>query len=113
VEFKQGKYSVVLNENFTNRKVLLSFGVRSREQEINPNYPILAWDGKGTRLAVVYNEEGKTKLFVYDVVTRIKVAKQELHQFDQGTGCKVHAECQYAYYERREKRPDGHFRVQY
>jgi hypothetical protein len=83
VEFKQGKYSVVLNENFTNRKVLLSFGVRSREQEINPNYPILAWDGKGTRLAVVYNEEGKTKLFVYDVVTRIKVAKQELHQFDQ------------------------------
>ncbi len=83
VEFKQGKYSVVLNENFTNRKVLLSYGVRSREDEINPNYPILAWDGKGTRLAVVYSEEGKNKLFVYDIVSRFKVVKQELPMFDQ------------------------------
>lgn len=83
VEFKQGKYSVVLNENFTNRKVLLQYGVRSREDEINPNYPILAWDNKGTRLAVVYSEEGKVKLFVYDVVNRFKATKQELTQFDQ------------------------------
>lgn len=84
VEFKQGRYSVVLNENFVNRKVLLQFGVRSKENnEVNPNYPILAWDGKGTRLAVVYSEEGKTKLFVYDIVQRIKVARQELPQFDQ------------------------------
>lgn len=83
VEFKQGKYQVVLHENFTSRKVLLTLGVRSREKEINPNYPILAWDGKGTRLAVVYSEEGKTKMFVYDLVTRIKLNKQELHQFDQ------------------------------
>ena len=52
VEFKQGKYSVVLMENFVNRKVLLKYGTRSKEDEINPNYPILAWDGKGTRLAV-------------------------------------------------------------
>ncbi|MEO6069026.1 MAG: hypothetical protein ABIN57_03130 [Chitinophagaceae bacterium] len=83
VEFKQGKYSVVLHENFTSRKVLLEFGVRSREDEINPNYPILAWDGKGTRLAVVYNESGKTKMFVYDLVSRVKINKQELEQFDQ------------------------------
>jgi hypothetical protein len=39
VEFKQGKYSIVLNENFTNRKVLVKFGARSREDEKNPNYP--------------------------------------------------------------------------
>jgi hypothetical protein len=83
VEFKQGKYSVVLHENFTNRKVLLQFGVRSHGDEINPNYPILAWDGKGTRLAVVYNDEGKTKLFVYDIVSRIKTVKQDLPMFDQ------------------------------
>ncbi len=62
VEFKQGKYSVVLHENFVNRKVLLQYGTRSRQDEINPNYPILAWDGKGTRLAVIYSEEGKVKL---------------------------------------------------
>ena len=83
VEFKQGKYSVVLNENFVNRRVLLKFGTRSRQDEVNPNYPILAWDGKGTRLAVLYSEEGKIKLFVYDVVNRIKTVRQELPMFDQ------------------------------
>ncbi len=83
VEFHQGKYSVILMENFVNRKVLLKYGTRSREDEINPNYPIIAWDGKGTRLAVLYSEEGKLKLFVYDVVNRIKINKQELPMFDQ------------------------------
>ena len=83
VEFKQGIYSVVLMENFVNRKVLLKFGSRTREMEKNPNYPILAWDGKGTRLAVLYSHEGKLKLFVYDVVNRIKTIKQELPMFDQ------------------------------
>ena len=83
VEFKQGKYQVVLMENFVNRRILLKQGVRSREEILHPNYPILAWDGKGTRLAVLYNSEGKTKLFVYDVLNRIKMNKQEITQFDQ------------------------------
>jgi hypothetical protein len=83
VEFKQGRYSVVLSQNFVNKKTLLQYGVRSKEDDINPNYPILAWDGKGTRLAVIYSEEGKTKLFVYDIISRIKVVKQDLPQFDQ------------------------------
>ena len=34
-------------ENFVNKKVLLKLGVRSREEDKNPNYPILAWDGLG------------------------------------------------------------------
>ena len=83
VEFKQGKYSVVFHPNFVDRKVILQYGVRTREDEINPNYPILAWDGKGTRLAVVYNHEGKNKLFVYDAVNRVKVTNQELPMFTQ------------------------------
>ncbi len=83
VEFKQGIYSVVLNENFVNRKVLLKFGTRSREDEKNPNYPIIAWDGKGTRIAVLYSLKGKLQLFVYDAVNRIKINKQELPMFDQ------------------------------
>ncbi len=83
VEFKEGKYSVVVNENFVDRKVILKTGARSKQDEVNPNYPILAWDPKGTRLAVVYTEEGKIKMFVYDAVTRVKINKQELHQFDQ------------------------------
>jgi hypothetical protein len=83
VEFKQGIYSVVLMENFVTRKVLLKFGAKSREDEKNPNYPILAWDGKGTRLAVLYSQEGKLKLFIYDLVSRVKIIRQELPMFDQ------------------------------
>ena len=83
VEFRQGKYQVVLMENFVSRKVLLKLGVRSGDEDKNPNYPILAWDGKGTRLAVMYNEGGKTKLFVYDLLNRVKTVKQEIKMFDQ------------------------------
>ncbi|MES1220779.1 MAG: hypothetical protein ABUT20_35085, partial [Bacteroidota bacterium] len=83
VEFKQGKYTVVVMENFVKRKELLKLGVRSREDEKNPNYPLLAWDGKGTRLAVLYNDEGKTKFFIYDALNRVKINKQEITQFDQ------------------------------
>jgi hypothetical protein len=82
-EFRQGKYSVVVNENFTNRKVLVHTGTRSRQDEVNPNYPILAWDPKGTRLAVLYSDKGKLNFFVYDAVTRVKINKQTLDQFDQ------------------------------
>src|SRR5688572_28169113 len=83
VEFKQGQYRVVLMENFVNRKVLLKYGIRSKGDEKNPNYPILAWDPRGTRLSIIHSEEGKLKLFVFDIVNRIKTVKQELPMFDQ------------------------------
>jgi hypothetical protein len=82
-EFRGGRYTVVVNENFVNRKELLNIGIRSRQDEVNPNYPILAWDGKGTRLAVLYSDEGKIKFFIYDAVNRVKIMKQEWPMFDQ------------------------------
>lgn len=83
VEFHQGRYQVVLYENMVNKRILLKQGVRTREDDKHPNYPLLAWDGKGTRLAVLYNEEGKTKFFVYDLVNHVKLWKQQIDQFDQ------------------------------
>ncbi|SJZ79188.1 hypothetical protein [Sediminibacterium ginsengisoli] len=83
VEFKKGIYSVKLMENFYNAKVLLKSGVRTNQTDVNPRYPILAWDGKGSRLLVVYWESGKIKMFVYDVIARFKRFKQEITGFDQ------------------------------
>src|SRR5579862_933311 len=83
VEYRHGMYEVVLHENFINRKVLLKNGVRSYDNERNPHYPLIAWDGKGTRLAVIYWSRGKTKLFVYDVIKRYKPIVQDLTMFDQ------------------------------
>ena len=83
VEYKKGKYYVVLYDNLTNRKILLRTGVRTNENEVNPNYPLLAWDGKGTRLTCIYWEEGKIKMFVYDNVKHVKRYKQTITHFEQ------------------------------
>lgn len=83
VEYIKGQYCVVLYENMVDRKVLLKTGIRSNDNEVNPAYPLLAWDGKGTRLAVVYWSKGKVNLFVYDLVARFKRNKQEIPHFEQ------------------------------
>ena len=83
VEFSKGVYRVKYVENFYDSKILLDKGVRTQQGDINPNYPILAWDVKGTRLLVIYWEAGHTKMFVYDVVAKYKRFKQEITGFDQ------------------------------
>jgi len=87
-EYKQGRIQLVLMENFVNRRVLLKQGVLSREEDKNPNYPLVAWDGKGTRLAVLYSDQGKINFFVYDMVRRVKINKQVIEKFDQITDMK-------------------------
>ena len=81
-EYKKGRYTVALYENYVNRKVLIKNGVRVLKHERNPNYPIMAWDGKGSRLATVYWGKDKVKLMVYDIVTGGKAVDQVL-PFDQ------------------------------
>lgn len=83
LEFKKGLYSVKLLENFYDTKVLLKYGVKTNLEDVNPSYPILAWDGKGTRLLVIYWEMGKVKMFVYDIIAKYKRYKQTIEGFDQ------------------------------
>lgn len=83
VEFHHGQYQVVLNVNFVNRKVLLKSGVRTNDKLRQPHFPLIAWDPKGTRLAVIYYKEGKVRLFVYDVVSKYKRIVEDLDMFDQ------------------------------
>jgi hypothetical protein len=82
-EFKKGVITVKLSEDF-DYTTLLKYGYRSKQNQSNPYYPLMAWDPKGTRLTVVYKQQGKIKLFVYDLVTRIKYPKIDLtDQFQQ------------------------------
>ena len=67
VEFKKGIEKVNIYNNYGDKKVLLKSGIRISENIPNPNYPQLAWDTKGNRLAVVYWQEGTVKLFLYDM----------------------------------------------
>lgn len=82
-QFKKGIVRVIYNDEYEN-KTLLKYGVRSYMNEMNPNYPMMAWDPKGTRIAVIYTTEGKLKLFVYDIINRQKQIKIDLTKdFDQ------------------------------
>src|SRR5690606_19067935 len=82
-QFKKGIVRVILNDGYEN-ETLLKYGVRTYENEINPHYPMMVWDPKGTRIAVIYPMEGKLRMFVYDLVTRIKYDKLDITaHFDQ------------------------------
>ena len=83
VQFKKGLVKVKLYDDFE-EYVLLKYGTRSYRNEVNPDYPLLAWDPKGTRIAIVYNTEGRLKLFIHDLVTGINYPKLDLtDQFQQ------------------------------
>ena len=83
VEFKQGVYSVKYTDVYYDETVLLKKGIRIKQEDVNPDYPIIAWDGKGTRLLVIYWEEGEIKMFVYDFVAGAKRSKQTITGVDQ------------------------------
>jgi hypothetical protein len=83
VEYKKGIYSVKLNENYETIKTLLRSGVKTKQFDINPNSPLMAWDGKGTRVAVVHWEDGKIKMFVYDVIARYTRDRHVIEGLDQ------------------------------
>lgn len=76
-QYRKGIVRVIYNDGDVN-KTLLKYGIRSWQNEVNPNYPLMAWDPKGTRIAIMYQEEGRLKFFIYDVVTTLKYAKLDL-----------------------------------
>ncbi len=78
-QYKKGIVRVIFNDEDVN-KTLLKYGVRSYQNEVNPNYPLMAWDPKGTRITVLFTAEGKINMFVYDIITRIKQYKLDLTQ---------------------------------
>ncbi|MFZ1800124.1 MAG: hypothetical protein WAU24_09710 [Chitinophagaceae bacterium] len=83
VQYTKGKYGVKYVDNLYESKTILDYGVRTLSGDINPNYPILSWDGKGSRLLVIYSKEGKIHMFVYDVIANIKRFEQEIEGVDQ------------------------------
>lgn len=82
VEWKKGLQCVIYYEDYSTKKVLLRNDIRSVDAKQDPHYPLLAWNGKGNKLLVVYNHEGKIKMFTYDIFSRLKKDKLTL-EFDQ------------------------------
>ncbi len=70
-QYKKGIVRVILNYDYEN-KTLIKYGTRSLENQIHPSYPMMAWDPKGTRISIIYPDEGRLKLMVYDVIAGSK-----------------------------------------
>jgi hypothetical protein len=83
VKFKKGRTCVILNENYISEKILWKSGVSNLEEKPNPNYPLLAWDPKGSRIAMIVWEKGKILLNVYDAFARLKTVKNVPLPFEQ------------------------------
>ncbi|HTB51661.1 MAG TPA: hypothetical protein VK718_02715 [Ferruginibacter sp.] len=85
IEYNKGIVKLKLNQEDGDKiTTLLKYGIRSYQNETDPGYPLMAWDPKGTRLTVIYTEKGRVKLFVYDLVTRLKYPQLDLtDDFDQ------------------------------
>jgi hypothetical protein len=82
-KYDKGMYSVGYYENYELAATLVKYGVRTHKTDIHPNYPLMAWDGKGSRVAVIYWQNGQIRMFVYDVIARYKSYKQEIEGLDQ------------------------------
>ena len=80
VQYKKGQYRVILNKDDEN-KILLKLGSKTKMGDIDPNYPMMAWDQKGTRLSILYEEAGRLKLFVYDDIIERKIYDRDLTTF--------------------------------
>ena len=47
VEYRNGRYTVKMQDDMGNTKVLLNYGVRMSSNKMNPYYPLIAWDARG------------------------------------------------------------------
>ncbi|HLO80893.1 MAG TPA: hypothetical protein VK166_08045 [Chitinophagaceae bacterium] len=81
VKYRKGIYRVLLVDPADQNKTLLKAGILNNQAELNPNYPLMAWDPKGSMLLVIYPENGKIRMFVYDLVKKLKLHKQEIADF--------------------------------
>ncbi|MGB1206318.1 MAG: hypothetical protein ACPG5B_11760 [Chitinophagales bacterium] len=78
-----GKNKVfVLNTETNERRVILRTGFKSHTLAFTDNYPLLAWDKSGEKLAVVYEKRDKIKLMIYDVEKNVKI-NDDVTKFQQ------------------------------
>ncbi len=68
VAWKNGLYTVYTQKTTGSQPVttLLEGGQKDLTEQIDPNYPMLAWSKTGNKLAILYTRGGETKLRLYN-----------------------------------------------
>jgi hypothetical protein len=83
VQFHDGVTKVIYQESFLKQRVIWKSGLKNLEATVHPQYPMLAWEPKGTEIALVVWEKGKLLLHVYDVLQQTKIIEDQVLPFDQ------------------------------
>lgn len=67
VMWKEGQYQVILQhtQNEQEKVVLVSGGIKDRNEPDDPDYPLLAWSNNGYKLAILYKQNKRTRLRIY------------------------------------------------
>ncbi|MFN6336284.1 MAG: hypothetical protein ACK4V4_07185 [Sphingobacteriales bacterium] len=81
IKYSRGAYKIYLENKPKKPVILLESKKISYQSELNSTYPILAWNRSGSKILVIYESEGKIKMFIYDLVTKVKTFKQEIEGF--------------------------------
>ncbi len=81
---EKGKHKVYLYDTQTNtQKIILKNGFRSFKQPTETRYPLLAWDKRSQKIAIVYERRDKVKLLEYNVLEDEKTPWDDMNKFQQ------------------------------
>lgn len=81
---EKGKHKVYLYDTQTNsQKIILKNGFRSFKQPQETRYPLLAWDKRSQKLAIVYERRDKVKLVEYNVLEDEITPWDDMNKFQQ------------------------------
>ncbi|MFK7907672.1 MAG: hypothetical protein AB8B69_21215 [Chitinophagales bacterium] len=81
---EKGKQKVYLYDTETNTKeVIVKNGFRSYKQPAETRYPLLAWDKRSQKLAVVYERRDKIKLLEYNLLEKEQTLYDDMNKFQQ------------------------------
>lgn len=90
VEWKQGEYRVYLRRTDEQQtKFLILQGGQKDFNEVNPDpdYPMMAWSNNGYKLAILYKENNRTRIRIYNSLkARIQNYTIPANRFDRALG---------------------------
>ncbi|MGB0932461.1 MAG: hypothetical protein ACPGVB_16885, partial [Chitinophagales bacterium] len=81
---EKGRHKVYLYDTQTNtQKVILKNGFRSFKQPTETRYPLLAWDKRSQKIAIVYERRDKVKLVEYSLLEDEITPWDDMNKFQQ------------------------------
>lgn len=89
VTWLDGEYQVYIQHTTGEQTKIpiISGGIKDFNEPPDPNYPIMAWNNTGYKLAILYKRKGKTRLRIYDgLKSKIQEMVIPSNRFDRVLG---------------------------